>query len=420
MRSAKLVLAQVAALLAATCAEPPFGGITTLQPFAVVSNDVWSGSTLTLTSAGFSGTLPTSVLLGNTPLTVTRLDDTTLIATLPDHPGTHTLRVVAATVLPAGIVVYLRGFVEHLEGPEFSGRTEPALDARHLFGNGPASLRRWNVATNKTQDYGDTIHAVGCTRGVGPGPGTGQLVLRRECDAARWMVWRTEPLGALPDTAAATTDRFVAVLAPGRWVVVRNEDFLAVRCDGGSCSTQSIAGTGGSDVMRSPRGDRAALVAHVTGVAGTDGAPVIDVALGSVGYHVAALRSAQGAAFSRTGDTLFLAGDSGSVSRLVAVRAGDGAPVASRDLEFAACALAVDPVQPWLYVAGMSRLQIFDLRTLTAITTLHVTAGGGATFGDNFCRILPNPIDHSVNVAETWLREVDLPVRGHLFRFATP
>jgi hypothetical protein len=420
MRSARVVASQVAALLAATCGEPPFGEIATPAPFAVVSNEVWSGSTLTLTSAGFSGSLPTSVLLGNMPLAFTRFDDTTLIAALPDHPGTHVLRIVAPTVLPGGSVVYLRGFVAHLEGPEFSGRTEPGLDYRYIFGNGPESLRRWNVATNKTQDFGDTIHAVSCTRGVGPGPETGQLVLRRECDAEQWMVWRTEPLGVLSDTAAAATDRFVAVLAPGRWVVLRENDFLAVRCDSGSCSTQTIAGTGGLDVVRSPRGDRAALVAHGTGVPGAGGAPVIDVALGAVGYHIAALRSAQGAAFSRTGDTLYVAGESeaGSVSRLVAVRAGDGAPLASRELAFRACALAVDPVQSWLYVGGMSRLQVFDLRTLTPITTLHVT--GGSTFGDNFCRILPNPIAHSVIVAETWYREVDLPVHGQLYHFATP
>jgi len=66
--------------------------------------------------------------------------------------------------------------------------------------------------------------------------------------------------------------------------------------------------TAAIDVVRSPRGDRAALLAGTIGDAA--GAPVVDVDLGRVGFRVAGLSAAQGGAFSSAGDTLFLAGTS--------------------------------------------------------------------------------------------------------------
>lgn len=373
---------------------------------------------MSVTSVAFAAGPPTAVLLSGAAVPFARLDDTTLQVSLPDLPGSHTVSVVAPTVLPGSVAVQLRGFLDRLEGPPVSGRTEPGLDPRHVFGNGPTSLRRWNVATNKTLDFDDSVHAVACTSGVGPGPGPGELVLRGACGAAQWAVWRTEPFALRGDTAEATTDRFVAVLAPGRWVIARETDFLAVACDATACETQSIAASGGLDVVRSSRGDRATLVQRATGESANPGVPVVDVEQGALAFRATALRSAQGAAFSRGGDTLYVAGDSAGMTRLVAVRASDGVTLGSRDLAFAPCAVGLDPEQPWLYVAGAGRLQVFDQRTLLPITTLHVT--GAPAFGAQFCRILPNPIGRMVNVAETWAGEFQPDVLGQLYRFETP
>src|SRR6266487_1733455 len=253
--------------------------------------DVWSGGELVVTSHGFAAESLPDILLDGQLLAVRRVDDTTVAAVAPDRPGPHTLRVVARVVDPHAVVVQLRGFVNRIEGPLLSGRTEPGRDTRYLFGSGPTGLRRWNIRTNKAIELGDTVHAVSCTRGVGPGPTVGDLVLLTGgCSTGRWLVWHTEPLYPLTDTASAMTDHFVAVLQTGRWVVLADATFSVTACDSGVCTAETIPGTAVSDVVHSPRRDRAVLLAGTIGDSGTPGVPVIDVGLGSVGYRVRALR----------------------------------------------------------------------------------------------------------------------------------
>ncbi|HYU30361.1 MAG TPA: hypothetical protein VEK83_15125 [Gemmatimonadales bacterium] len=386
--------------------------------------DVWSGGELVVTSHGFAAESLPDILLDGQLLAVRRVDDTTVAAVAPDRPGPHTLRVVARVVDPHAVVVQLRGFVNRIEGPLLSGRTEPGRDTRYLFGSGPTGLRRWNIRTNKAIELGDTVHAVSCTRGVGPGPNVSDLVLLTGgCSTGRWLVWHTEPLYPLTDTASAMTDHFVAVLQTGRWVVLADATFSVTACDSGVCTAETIPGTAVSDVVRSPRRDRAVLLAGTIGDSGTPGVPVIDVGLGSVGYRVPALSAAQGAAFSSAGDTLYLAGESATAFTIVAVRASDGQLFASRSLDFEPCAVAPDQSRPWLYVAGVtttgqSRLEVFDRETMQALTTLHVVTD--IPYGHELCRILPNPVEHRVYVAETWAGEHNPAAHAQLYVFETP
>jgi len=137
------------------------------------SPDVWSGAELTITSQGLAAESLPVVLLDDQFLGVRRVDDTTVVASAPDRPGPHALRVVASGVDQRPVVVQLRGFVDRVEGPLLSGRTEPGRDVRYLFGSGPTGLRRWNIRTNKAIDLGDTVHAVSCTRAWGRDPRSG-------------------------------------------------------------------------------------------------------------------------------------------------------------------------------------------------------------------------------------------------------
>lgn len=387
--------------------------------------DVWSGSEIVVTSAGFASiaSLP-AVLLDNQPLSVRRVDDTTLAAAVSDNPGPHSLRVVAQDFDTRAVTVQLRGFATRIEGPLLSGRTEPGLDTRYLFGSGPTGLRRWNIRTNKAIELGDTLHAVSCTRGVGPGPNVGDLVLESSgCNSGRWLVWHTEPLYPMADTAAGMTMHFVAVLKPGRWVVARINEFSINACDATACTSASIPATAIIDVARSPRDDRAALLSGSIGDSLTSGVPVVDVDLGVVGYRVAALRSAQGGAFSSDGDTLYLAGHATTGFALVALTAYDGRALATRQLDFAPCTVGLDQARPWLYVAGVSIsgtsvLEVFDRRTMDPITTLHVSDAVG--FGEDLCRIMPNPVEHRLYVATTWAGEHNPDTHAQLFTFETP
>jgi hypothetical protein len=426
MRSGRSLALLIALPLVACEQLPPVPVVTEPQPFRA-STEVWSGSAVTITSPAFAGdaSLP-AVLLDEVPLDAQRIDDTTLIAPVPDAPGAHSLRVVAGNVAPTSVLVHLRGFVEHIEGPLLRGRVEPGRDPRYLFGSGPTSLRRWNIATNKAVDLADSVHAVSCTRGVGPGPNVGELVLLTGgCAAGTWMVWRTEPLAPLTDTTSATTNDFVAVLRTGRWVVLDAGMFSVVACNPGqACAAEAIAGLIGTDVVRSAGGDRAALTGGPLGGGLSNGVPVVNVDAGNVGYRMAALTTAKGAAFSPGGDTLFLAGDSAGAPALVAVHASDGQRVASRALAYTPCAVAADTTQGWLYVAGItpapaaprSVLQVFDRGTMNPITTLHVTAA--FTYGNQLCRIQQNPIARRLYVVETSAGEFAAPAQ--IFSFDTP
>lgn len=408
------------------CGEvPQLSTGSELHSFAV-SVDVWSGSVLIVRSAGLSGVTPVpQVWLDGVPIPTRRLDDTTLAATIPESPGAHSMQLVGPGFDPRSVIVYLRGYVEHVEGPELSGRTEPGRDPRYVFGSGPVSLRRWNVASNKTIDLGDTVHAVACTRGVGPGPNVGEIVVLNGGCAGRWTVWHTEPLYPMADTALVTTENLVAVLAAGRSIVLGSDTVFVSACAAGTCTTETVPGTEGRDVVRSPRGDRAAVLTRLVGNPGAPGAPVVDVALGKVAYRIAALSEARGAAFSGGGDTLYLAGASASPSfTLTAVRAADGVLLTSRPLEFAPCAVGADPGGEWLYVAGLtdagqSRLQVFDRASLDAITTLHVTSSAAFGHNDRLCHIMPNPTGHLVYIVDSQA-EHDLAARAHLFSFETP
>ena len=133
-----------------------------------------------------------------------------------------------------------------------------------------------------------------------------------------------------------------------------------------------------------------------------------------------------GAAFSRGGDTLFLAGDSTATFALVAVGASHGALLASRRLDYQPCAVATDTLGSWLYVAGVSTtsafprslLQVYDRGTMNVVTTLHVKSD--VLYGYNVCPILQNPLEHRVYVVDTWAGEPTVAARAQLYSFETP
>lgn len=426
MRNARSLTLGLGLLLAA-CEKPPsIPSVTEPQEFRVAT-ELWSGASVAITSPAFA-TAPSlpGVFLGTQLLPATRVDDTTLVAALPDAPGAHSLRIVAPDVVTTPVTIYLRGYVDRIEGPALSGRLEPGRDYRYLFGSGPASLRRWNIATNKVLNLSDSVHAVSCTRGVGPGPNVGELALLTGGCMGTWMVWRTEPLTPLRDTTTVSTTDFVAVLRSDRWIVLDGGVFSIVVCTpGDACVAEPIAGLIGSDLARSAGDERAALIGRSPFGAPAYGAPVIDVGAGRVGYRVSALTSAKGAAFTPGGDTLFLAGDSAGVETLVAVRASDGHRLGSRALDFTPCAVAADSTRPWVYVAGItggalprSVLQVYDRTTLERTTTLHVTSD--IPYGTQLCRIVLNSVERRVYVVETWAGEHNPAALAQLYTFETP
>jgi hypothetical protein len=414
-------------LLLAGCADPPVGQPDP-QPFAVESADVWSGTSLTLMSAGFAGADPAAVLLDADTVPFTRVNDSTLTVSVPDLPGTHQLRVSSPLVLATPIPVHLSGYLDAAYGPVFGGRAVRGTALTEVFGYGPVGLRRWNVSTGQTWDYPDSMHVASCTRGVGAGAHAGELVLHSFSCASRWQVWRLEPTLEHLDTTQWVTDRFVDVLGPGRYVLPRAHDFIVASCDT-ACVYDLPMGESGFDVVHSPTGEWAVPLAYT---ASDSGAAVIDAAAGRVRYVVPPFRSAMGATFSDGGDTLYLAGQDhyatlGGAGLLVALRASDGLRLAAESLSYAPCAVALDPARPWLYVAGLynnlpdywSVLGVFEQTTLKPIVTLRVSDGAIFT-GTGTCKILSSPLERRVYVIETWNGPFYAGSTPLVARFETP
>jgi hypothetical protein len=407
-------------LFLAGCADPP--AQPDPQPFSVESSDVWSGASVTLRSAGFVDVDPSAVLLDDDSLAFTRVDDSTLHVPLPDSPGTHQLRVVSPLVLPTSVTVKLNGFLSAERSTVFMGRAIRGAQPTEVYSSGPTGLRRWNVSTGATVDYPDSMHVSTCARGVGLGPHPGELVLHSACNAT-WKVWRVEPTIDLLDsiTQPVFGDRFIDQRA-GLVVVPGSHQTFLIRCDT-ACVSNRIDNESPFDVVYSPAGDRAVVLAY----SATDtGAPVLDVATGNVSYYVDRLESAEAAVWSDEGDTLYLAGgDSlqvGGPNFLMALRSADGHAFRTVTVPFRTCGLALDPIRPLLYAAGHVRgtgqpvLAVFDRATHEPVTLL-----GAEMYAWGFpCMVLPSPLERRIYVIESADGGFDSRIQAPIARFETP
>lgn len=427
MRNARsLTLGLGLALLPAGCADPP-AAQPDPEPFVVENADVWSGSSLTVRSAGFVPADPVAVLLDTDTLAFTRVNDSTLRVGLPDAPGTHQLRISSAFVLPIPVPVHLNGYIDTATGPVFSGRVARGVHLTQLFGNGPFGLRRWDVRTGETVDYPDSMHVSTCTRGVGIGSTPGELVLQTGTCAAKWRTWQVEPSVTRGDSTPLDTDRFLDVLGGGLYVTPGSHWFNLWSCDTACQWLGSPRGESGFDIVHSPVGDRAVLLAYSVS---DSGAPMIDVGAKRITY-IPPFRASVGAAFSEQGDTLFLVGQDhaasiGGSGLVAAVRATDGTPFVLDTTNYSLCGVALDPARPLLYVAGVYRnppdywsvLGVLDRATLQPIVTLRT--GEVALFGSNPCTILPNPLERRIYVVSSFDAPFDPRIQAWVVRFETP
>ena len=400
------------------CADAP------VQPnpeaFTLNPPDVWSGTSVTIKSAGFAHAPPDAILLDDDSLTFTRIDDSSFRALLPDLPGTHQVRVVSPFVLSPPVPIKLNGFLSANEGPVFMGRAVRGAYPTEVYGSGPFGLRRWNVSSGGTYDYPDSMHVSAQARGVGVGPRPGELVLRSS-GPGNWQVWRVEPTVEHLDSTQFFSDRFVDHRG-NLYVLPASHQTSFAHCDT-ACSWSWIQSESPYDVVHASKGARAVVVAPFFS---DDRAPVIDVASGQVSYYVDSLGSTSGAVFSDRGDTLFLTGNNASTmeegpTRLRLIRAEDGTVLKTVLLPLNACGLALDPVRPLLYAAGFGEhglptLAVFDQATLEPIAQLAADP-----YAIGFpCMVLPSPLERRIYVITSWNGFFDNRVHALVARFETP
>jgi hypothetical protein len=190
-----------------------------------------------------------------------------------------------------------------------------------------------------------------------------------------------------------------------------------------------VRAEGTYDVMISPRGDRAVIIAfgYPPGFGGTEGVPVLDATTGQVAYEVTEIRTNPAAAFSAEGETLFVAGkDAEGRQLLLALRAADGQRLRAVPLALNAWGIAPDPARPWLYVTGytspggLGQLLVFDRGSLTLLTTVSAPDSVyGVICCDVAAHIIPSPAEQRVYIVSA-LEFREPAARAFLTRFRTP
>jgi hypothetical protein len=384
----------VVLLVALACQAPVEG--PPVYRLALVETEVWSGGELRVVSPGFAPPnqgLP-GVFLGDTALPVRRLDDTTVAARLPLVTGTFPVSATAwGGTFPLGQVT-LHGFLDARDGPYMSGHAyalpggAPRVIANGDSGAVVVDLRYHSIVLS----IPDSIHSPDCVNSLGPTPRVGRFAFMGRGSGGGCgnpKVWDVLPQLLLVDSFAISWNQWYTLGQPAdrRWIFNRNNTNLFVTCDTAPCARTYFGSADGPDgTTVSPRGDRFIWLpaARVT---------VYDALTLDTAFSLGQFGSAWGSAFSFEGDTLIVAtGDSAGRPLIVGLRASDGMVLRVLALDSLALPgvagitpgpVALDPLNPWLYVA--LELRLVDGARRTALLVAH--RGSWSVLG-----VLPTPL----------------------------
>lgn len=420
--------------------------------FRLGAVDVWSGGAISI----FSGTtlpsaLPT-VTVGGQAVAVTRVNDTTLTAAVPQGVGTIPVVVAGAQyTLKAGVTLHGFDAMGTLFGLWGVLAQLPGVPAA-VIGNGATGVVTADLHTGTVTMYPDSMHSSSCGWGPGVTSDSAQFILQvpngaSPCVNSRWRMTPSRMhLEATPSFSAVQSEdhRLIAELAPRRWLVSEQYDLTLWVCDTGCVNT--YAGNAPNaptvpgridGVHLSPRGDRVGVDDYSN--EGATGIPVIDAQTARVAYWKPTMAWSEGAAFSSHGDTLFIAGGdsaTGGQTWMFVLRAGDGAVLDSVPLAVRPGDVALDPEGRWIYVSGVSdayhvsywsvaaSLEVIDRATMAPVTVMLSDSIQVSTDVWDKHRIVLDPADHQVFVVTTDIYLVpDMRpsnATARVFRFSTP
>ena len=428
----RIGVALVAIPAAVTRHDPVSGGPD--RTVRVESADLWSGGEVVLYSAGFAPPAEPAFTLDGEPLVQRRVTDTTVAVRLPDRPGTHVITVRwGVDTLPVG-PLHLRGFGNAFRGPALKGIPQvwPGGGVTSILLADAAGLVRYDVTHNLiAQRWPDSLYAPSCNFSPGTSYRPDHFVLqtRTPANECRMLVsWHLQPDPVPTDSASWFCCGWAIMeMAPGRWLVTRDDYYTVIECAAGTCASRQAWGYTTEDAVLSPRRDRVALGGFA---AGQRGPWVLDTATGDSAYSVAAFHDTYAAAFSTGGDTLFLVGRAGSdaafgEAAVLAVDAATGSHLDSVGLPAGAqmqwpAALAVDPLADYLHLAGFTgsgvllpspfgedrepaqpMIVVFRRSTLDPLAVLRVPLAADPVtwwFGNVELAVIPAPVEHAVYV----------------------
>jgi len=352
----------------------------------------WPAGKLVLVSSAFRARtdLP-DIRLDTLVLTAARDNDSTVSADLPDTSGDFQLRLQYRGAARIGTVT-LVGFTGRTETVPLTGWPIPTSPGSPvMIAASESNLVRLDLSAGSAVDL-PVAHSAACA--ISPGPSfrdsivvAQSLVAISTCGKPR--AWQFAPtvlaIDSVPYTNAA--DRLWAHLAPDTWL--ETEHHLLTIFHSGQVTLNEQLEEGERAIL-SP--DRSRAVVLTTGN-GLLHVPVLLTEPGTLAYRLP-LWSAEAAAFSLDGDTLYAAGASvfaaGALARVVAVDAATGVVLVQNDsLEQELWDMVLDPDAPWLYgvrlanlVAGGAQpvIEVFDRHTLRFLGRVRPPANAACAF----------------------------------------
>ena len=376
LRLSPLVLA---AMVGLACNDPSSGPLN-VPEFQVSPGVTWSGGTVTITSAFFIDRSIPVIRVDTLQLAVSRVDDSTVLATLPPLPsGTYPV-FVSDDDLPGPIAeVELVGFRERRDiSQEFLGTliTRQAPQGPVVIGTlgGGSHIGMLDLTSGLVTQFLDLQAPSGSgLYSVAPSyRGDNVFVLRDTAGiVGEWQLW---PAPAFLDTVGSGFQniftRHVVTFGPDVYVVTGSHLSTSYSPAGNRFfTTESVW-----DNFLSPQGDRAVLASNV----GMPGIQVFDMATGDTAYTLP-VHSSVGVAFTADGSLLFATGgEYYNHNNLMRLDASTGA-VLERDSVLDGSyqyKMALSQSESRLYVAAerdsFPHLRVYDATTLALIADLVV------------------------------------------------
>lgn len=424
LRTPAIRLASLSGLLVA-CGRLPGDVLPDSVDVSVVNPIAWPAGKLFIVSSAFRGRadLP-AIRIDTVQLAVTRENDSTVSADLPDTSGDFQLRLAYRGAERSGRVT-LVGFTGRTETVALTGWPIPtAPGSPVVIVAAESNLVRLDLAAGSVANL-PIAHDATCA--ISPGPSfhdsTVVALSRDTTSCGRPRAWRFAPTVLVTDSFPylfrGGSDLMFAQVAPLSWLVTGSHQ-LSIYVDGQLRLLEQLEEV--ERAVLSPDRSRALVLT----ASDPNHVPVLLTAPGTIAFRLPLL-SAEAAAFSANGDTLFAAGKSVYAPdpplRLVSVDPAFGAILVQVDDSSLTelSDMVLDPDAPWLYGVELTdtlvsiwqpRVDVFDRRTLRFLGRIRPPATATCAFV--FCGQVSLAIDRATRTLYA------LDVEGWGSSFGTP
>jgi hypothetical protein len=381
-------------VLGAACSDPLTGNpVHETGTYRLSPTSQWSAGLVTVVSTAFAGPNLPVILSGTDSLAVTRVNDSTVTVRLPAAAsGADTLRHADGIYRDYIGIVTRFGFHGYQVVPGVSFEelvVGHSLNTVFLIGNNHSDRSTVVLvpSAGSLTTLPGLVEPAGAGVSYGPGvtPQPDQFLLSEATTGKifSYRVWPAlEQVSAMPDSIQSTWvhSNLVGQASDSTWIF-SNDQFLTTV---GPANSNMLDVRSSWANFLSPRGDRFVMMARASGLAPVTWMPVLDSRTGGIAFLMDGVSLVQWAAWSPTGEELFVLGRGNDPSdSLYRFDATTGARLAAAGLPDSVWAGRIehDPLQPRLYVQAqvgcLQRLLVYDANTLSLLGTLPASGPTG-------------------------------------------